>query len=98
MFGINDSSNSVGGRVEDIGKKSVVLYKGRDNFTLNHEVLHGLSLYHTHANGVVDKPIQKYVYAHASVDATKATDNIMSYQPDGKTSWRWQWKILRKKI
>jgi hypothetical protein len=98
MFGINDSSNNVGGRVEDIGKKSVVLYKGRDNFTLNHEVLHGLSLYHTHADGVIDKPNQKYVYTHASVDATKATDNIMSYQPDGKTSWHWQWKILRKKI
>jgi hypothetical protein len=98
MFGINDSSNNVGGRVEEIGKKSVVLYKGRDNFTLNHEVLHGLSLYHTHADGVVDKPNQKYVYYHASVNPTKATDNIMSYQPDGKTSWHWQWKIMRKKI
>ncbi|WP_456311773.1 hypothetical protein [Pseudomonas shirazensis] len=98
MFGINDSSNRVGGRVEDIGKKSVVLYKGRDNFTLNHEVLHGLSLYHTHADGVVDKPNQKYVYTHANVDSTKATDNIMSYQPDGKTSWYWQWKIIRKNV
>jgi len=98
MFGVNDSSNNVGGRVEDIGKKSVVLYKGRDNFTLNHEVLHGLSLYHTHADGAISKPNQKFIYPHANVDALKATDNIMSYQPDGKTSWRWQWKIIRKNV
>jgi hypothetical protein len=98
VFEVNDSTNNVGGRVEDIGLKSVVLYKGRDNFTLNHEVLHGLSLYHTHADGAISKPNQKFIYPHASVDALKATDNIMSYQPDGKTSWRWQWKIIRKNV
>ena len=98
MFGVRDSTGSAGGRVEKIGKKSVVLYKGRDNYTLNHEVLHGLGLLHTHIDGVIDNPNQKFIYIHANIDRNKATDNVMSYQPDGKTTWRWQWKIMRKNI
>ena len=97
-FDLQDSTRNVGGRVEDIGKKSVVLYQGRDNFTLNHESLHGLGLLHTHKDGTITSPDQKFTFIHASTDASKATDNIMTYQPDGKTTWRWQWKIIRKNI
>jgi hypothetical protein len=97
-FDIEDSSQRVGGRVEEIGKKSVVLYKGRDNYTLNHEVLHGLGLLHTHNDGAIDNVNQKYTYPHANTTPANATDNVMSYQPDGKTTWHWQWKIIKKNI
>lgn len=97
-FGIEDSTQRVGGRVEDIGKKSVVSYKGRDNYTLNHEVLHGLGLLHTHRDGIINNVNQKYTFPHANIDPAKATDNVMSYQPDGKTTWYWQWEIIKKNI
>ncbi|MFK7002186.1 zinc metalloprotease [Flavobacterium oreochromis] len=92
------NNTSTMGRVEDIGKKSVVLYRGRDDYTLNHEALHGLGLFHTHKDGSITNQNQKYTFIHAFTDATKATDNIMTYQPDGKTTWQWQWKIIKKSI
>jgi type VI secretion system secreted protein VgrG len=98
VFGIPESTQNVAGRVEGIGKKSVVLYPGRDNYTLNHEVLHGLGLYHTHADGTITDSEQKFVFVHAKTDPYSATDNIMSYQPDGKTTWKWQWEIIKKYI
>lgn len=163
VFGIKDSTRNIGGRAEGIGKKSVVLYNGRDNFTLNHEVLHGLGLWHTHwdfgnfvfingtdpntatifdtanppvtnittlqnqwstlytcSNGdtwfygqgetssaadmlikyrIYNHPVnQKYVYKHAITAPVQGTDNVMTYQPDGKTTWHWQWKIIKKNI
>ena len=49
VFSFNERGDDFGGIVEDIGKKCVVLARGRDiQKTLSHEVLHGLGLYHTH--------------------------------------------------
>ena len=98
VFGINEITGRTMGRVEDIGKKSVVLYPGRDSFTLNHETLHGLGLLHTHADGTVNDSNQKFIFVHSDTDPSRATDNIMSYQPDGKTTWKWQWNIIKKHI
>ena len=73
-------------------KKNVVLFGDRNPTTLCHEVIHGLGLRHTHFD---DEPIlkeeKKYVFTR------KTTDNIMSYASSRKTTWHWQWELIRDK-
>lgn len=82
-------------------KKNVVLFKNRLPTTLCHEILHGLGLPHTHLdvvenkNGEMETEIikakdKKYAFERG------ATDNIMSYAKERKTTWNWQWKIVRE--
>ena len=83
-------------------KKNVVLFKNRLPTTLCHEILHGLGLPHTHLEVVENKKGEmeteiikekdkKYAFERG------ATDNIMSYAKERKTTWNWQWKIVREK-
>ncbi|MGG7035086.1 MAG: hypothetical protein ACI7YS_07830 [Flavobacterium sp.] len=84
-----DGSVTVG-NAQTIGKKSVCLYAGRGNFTMCHEALHGLGLFHAHANGPIDNPNQKYVFPLGNQISTplEATDNMMSYNGDYRKSSR----------
>ncbi|KUJ60504.1 hypothetical protein AR687_17175 [Flavobacteriaceae bacterium CRH] len=90
--------DNAAGQVEDIGTKNLILYKNRNDRTLSHEGLHGLGLDHTHDDGTF-KPSRKYTYPRGSTGATNATDNYMSYMGAArKTTWHWQWKIIRSKL
>ena len=76
--------------------KNLVIFKGRDSCTLNHESYHGFDLWHTH-NETNEPPIiqknKKYTYDY------ETTTNIMSYNGDNcYSSWRWQWNIINPKI
>lgn len=88
------------GQVQGIGKKNLILFQGRNDKTLSHEGLHGLGLYHTHRDKTpIQKRDQKYVYPNAHSSSLKATDNIMSYNGAlRKTTWNWQWEILRRNL
>lgn len=93
-------SDPLVGRANGIGSRSCAIYQDRNIATLSHEFLHAVGLYHTHADGSIDNPNQKYVYPNANnlstTDKPKATNNIMSYNGAlRKTTWKWQWKILK---
>ncbi|MFK7002188.1 hypothetical protein V3I07_15015, partial [Flavobacterium oreochromis] len=100
VFVINDPVyDNAAGQIEDVSVKNLILFKNRNNYTICHETLHGLGLYHTHKDGVITEPNRKFVYKDARVDPTHATDNIMSYNGAlRKSTWYWQWKIIRKNI
>lgn len=67
---------------------------------MSHEALHGLNLYHTHRDSTpLDHKNIKYIYPHANANPANATDNIMSYNGiKRKSSWIWQWKIIKNNI
>ncbi len=99
VFSFGDSgSNNVIGKIQSIGgvfQKKLVLFGNRDNTTLNHEVLHGLKMRHTHRESsatFLPKPEAKFTYVHSE------TDNVMSYVAVALTTWHWQWKIMRKNV
>ncbi|HEX8577214.1 MAG TPA: phage baseplate assembly protein V, partial [Flavobacterium sp.] len=77
--------------------KNLILFKNRDTCTLNHEGLHGLGLFHTHADGTIYSSNQKFVFVSSDTDITKSTDNVMSYRTIAYTTWHWQWGVIRKK-
>ncbi len=73
-------------------KKNVVLFGDRRPSTLCHEVMHGLGLRHTHFDDeTILKEEKMYVFEKYT------TDNIMSYASSRKTTWHWQWVIVRDK-
>ncbi|MEP6747599.1 MAG: LysM peptidoglycan-binding domain-containing protein [Bacteroidota bacterium] len=95
VFSFNEpNERSVIGAIEDIGIRNLVLFSSRDATTLNHEVLHGFGLHHTHKDGDFEK-VRKYTYPNALTDSVNCTDNVMSYNPIGLTTWNWQWEILK---
>lgn len=80
------------GQAEDIGVHNAAMFVptgGRDNETLAHEVLHGLKLKHTHDSEGADN---KYIFED------NTTDNIMSYNTNLCSTWRWQWDIMRSDL
>jgi hypothetical protein len=85
------------GQIQAIGTKNACLFLPRNNYTLNHEVLHGLGLHHTHDTPPFTKDV-KFTFTQFT------TTNIMSYanaaNPSNTktTTWRWQWKIMKSKI
>ncbi|WP_459926232.1 hypothetical protein [Flavobacterium covae] len=81
-----------------IFKKSAVLFNTRRDSTLPHECMHGLGLFHTHADGTIYDSDQKFIFANGGTDPIHSTDNIMSYRKDRKSTLHWQWKILKKNI
>lgn len=48
VFIFGENGLSLAGATQKNGIKNVVLFERRDPFTLSHEVLHGLGLFHTH--------------------------------------------------
>ena len=73
-------------------KKNVVLFGDRKPTTLCHEAMHGLGLRHTHFDDeTILKEEKMYVFEKYT------TDNIMSYASSRKTTWNWQWEIVRDK-
>lgn len=92
-----------------IGTHSAIIYKGRKIFTLAHEVLHGLGLYHSHRDGEIQSPDQAFVFPayndngsaglDPTNDANEVTDNYMSYNPSSRTStWHWQFKTVQSNV
>ena len=100
------SAGAVPGQVENINIKNVFLFNGiqgatRGNDTISHEGLHGLGLFHTHKDG--SQPIKnaniKYIFANGNQNPTNSTDNIMSYgQKNKKSTWKWQWDIVKNNV
>lgn len=82
-------------------RKNIILFKDRDEYTLNHEVLHGLGVYHIHRekdrDGNITEqkiiyPKKKYIYRH------EVTTNVMAYNSNAYSTWRWQWHIINTNI
>ena len=72
-------------------KKNLVLFANPEAMVLSHEVLHGMGLHHTHIDDeVIEESTRRYVYKE------NTTDNVMSYASTRKSTWYWQWKIVRK--
>lgn len=90
---LTNESRDVLGKVEQIGKRNVILFIDSNPDTIAHEVLHGLGLSHSHLDEtpIFNKNI-KYVYKKYK------TTNIMSYATNKNYSWRWQWNIINPKI
>lgn len=68
---------------------------------ISHEGLHDLGLFHTHKDGI--HPIAnvniKYVFANGNKNPANSTDNIMSYgQKNKKSTWKWQWDIVKNNV
>lgn len=100
-FGFEDKY--IAGRAEAVGVKNVIIFEGRRNETVAHEVFHGFNLYHTHrGNTPLEHPNIKYIYPKGDKEKAKsenATDNIMSYNLALRlTTWKWQWDIIRSNI
>ena len=74
-------------------KKNVVFFANPKAMVLSHEVLHGMGLHHTHLDEkVVEEDLRRYVYKK------NTTNNVMSYASVRKSTWNWQWEIIRKKL
>jgi hypothetical protein len=78
-------------------RSSVSLFPSRGPWTLPHELLHTLQLFHTHDDNPGNTPptpllpAQKYIFGHGQ------TTNVMSYNRTTRhTTWKWQWEIMRK--
>ena len=81
--------------------KNLIIFKNRDEYTLNHETYHGFNIKHIHREldrfgNIIEHIIldnnKKYVYKY------KVTTNIMAYNSNAFSSWRWQWNIINPKI
>lgn len=104
---VSRAAAAVPGQVQGITIKNVFLFNGiqgitRGNDTIAHEGLHGLGLHHTHSDSA-PRPIpeadRKFVFANGNYFLTKSTDNIMSYgNKVKKSTWKWQWEIVRKNV
>ncbi|HXB43156.1 MAG TPA: hypothetical protein VNV85_03835, partial [Puia sp.] len=99
VFSFNEPAvKNVIGAIEAIGTRNLVLFSSRDTTTLNHEVLHGFGLRHTHKESSAGYKVlseSKYTYPNALNDKVNCTDNVMSYNDKGWTTWNWQWTLLR---
>jgi hypothetical protein len=93
-FSFKESTyDPTGGQVQKIGVHNVVLFNNRKDTAFAHEVLHGLGLYHAHSDGGASvETDRKFFYTNST------TDNIMSYSAKRKSTWHWQWKIMRRSL
>ena len=91
---------TVAGNIDKIGKQLAVLYRPvtyqdplipRSYVVLPHEAMHGFGLMHTHKDGPIIEPVQKYVYP------LYETDNIMSYNTSSTNLWQWQKQFVKIK-
>lgn len=79
-----------------IFKKALVLFNTRKDKTLSHEALHTMGLFHTHRDGTIYDSDQKFIFTNGNDDPINATDNIMSYNRIRRSTWHWQWKIIKR--
>lgn len=91
------------GNAQTFGKHIACLYSGqtgiRNNYSLVHEICHGLGLYHTFKDSTDIYPGQKYIFhKYGPLHLKDATDNLMSYSPKTQTLWSWQWKLMHKHL
>lgn len=104
----DDNTKITEANVQAISKHSACLYGGnptRNTNTLAHEVCHGLGLLHTHADGPITDPRQKFIFPNGgpgaeAFDVQRSTDNIMSYNVSitKRSIWRWQTEIMHNNI
>ncbi|MDR2231523.1 MAG: DUF4280 domain-containing protein [Tannerella sp.] len=97
----NEASNEEGvlsGSAEELGMWNIGLFRNDLDvvpfavpWTLPHEILHSFGLFHTHDKGW---PEAKYIYDLGP--AATATDNVMSYNNVQRSTWKWQWIIMRR--
>ncbi|MFK7002213.1 hypothetical protein V3Q90_16015, partial [Flavobacterium oreochromis] len=97
-FVINGFAEAITVGNKTIFKKSAVMFNTRRDTTLPHECMHGLGLFHTHADGTIYDSDQKFVFANGGTDPVHSTDNIMSYRQDRRSTLHWQWKILKRNV
>jgi hypothetical protein len=79
------------------GIPNVYLFYGMNPGTMVHEVMHSLSLQHTHRDWIapnipedsLSPKISRYIFPKNS------TTNIMSYSDYSNTTWHWQWEIMQ---
>ncbi|SFW66049.1 Uncharacterized conserved protein, implicated in type VI secretion and phage assembly [Sinomicrobium oceani] len=91
FLGIDPNYSGVAGAVEDINVKNAIMLPARSDTTLAHEGVHGIGLYHTHRDKTpIPESDIKYIYDKYT------TDNIISYARPRKTTWNWQWVIMRR--
>jgi hypothetical protein len=86
-------------------RPSTVLARDRDDPTAAHEILHALTLRHTHRDWVTlpTGHTTEWTYLGATVISVgckylfpfETTSNIMSYCGSASTTWRWQWAIMQ---
>ena len=95
-----DVYDDAAGQIQDVGTKNLVLFPNKNDKTISHEALHGLGLAHTHSDSSpIPDAVVKYVFPNGNDDRPNATDNIMSYSAElRKSTWHWQWTILRRNI
>ena len=91
----------INNQLKTIFLKNLIIFKNRDEYTLNHETYHGFNIKHIHREldrfgNIIEHIIldnnKKYVYKY------KVTTNIMAYNSNAFSSWRWQWNIINPKI
>jgi hypothetical protein len=86
------SGKVVKGKV--IARSSVSLFPIRGPWTLAHELLHTLQLFHTHRNSTPLLPAQKFIFPHGHA-SDYGTTNVMSYSKIRYSTWKWQWEIMQ---
>jgi len=93
IAGFADANYNASGERVGFSNKSIS-FLSRDLGTISHEILHGLQLYHTHRddNLPLKHPNIKYIYPY------KGTDNIMTHATVKRTTWHWQWQIIRRNL
>ena len=115
-FGVESNKDGLLGETQDIKTENVIIFtlpRGNEDYTLAHETLHGLGLYHTHREVKFAK-IDGYetkLMMHDEViipyDRSNkkyiyfygSTTNIMSYGTLNKfTTWHWQWLIINPNL
>jgi hypothetical protein len=96
-------------RTEDVGKSrwrpSSLLARDRRDFAAAHELLHTLTLPHTHRDSRLFSSGHTTEWTYLRISGIsakckylfpfKTTSNIMSYSDSAFTTWRWQWAIMQ---
>ncbi|OXA91235.1 contractile injection system protein, VgrG/Pvc8 family [Flavobacterium hercynium] len=107
-FGIPSNEPTFEGVTQEIGIFNAVLFTTAksDNYTLNHETMHGLGLYHTHRDhAILTESGYKYTFPcgvktdfQQTGNPDHATTNIMAYNKSTYSLWYYQWKIVNPSI
>ena len=115
-FGVESNKDGLLGETQDIKTENVIIFtlpRGNEDYTLAHETLHGLGLYHTHREVkfvkidgyetklmMHDEVIIPYDRSNKKyIYFYGSTTNIMSYGTLNKfTTWHWQWLIINPNL
>ena len=115
-FSVESNKDGLLGETQDIKTENVIIFtlpRGNEDYTLAHETLHGLGLYHTHREVkfvkidgyetklmMHDEVIIPYDRSNKKyIYFYGSTTNIMSYGTLNKfTTWHWQWLIINPNL